>query len=124
MTQQKDSAPQWILEELYFGNATYPSWTTYRRCGDRVQIQAEHEVKVVNVEINQLQFNLDQTVCDSINTLQECSVTISKGNITYDDVVIEPRAWLKGWRDVTAPEELRRYEEDRRLALNKPAQQL
>ena len=119
MTQQKDSAPEWVKEEMYFGNGTYPSWTIYRRSGNRIQVQGEWETAVA-VEDDRLEINLEELTRRFLGAFEECTVSISKGYTASDGRIEKPRAWLLGWKELTTPEELERYEQDKRFAMRGP----
>lgn len=102
---------EWTLEELYFGNANYPSETTYRHNGDRLQIRVEQELRFAKEEDNLFMYERNTDgIADFLKTYLDCTIAIFHGNNG-------PTVWLRGWEDIKTAEGRKRYREDLAFAM-------
>lgn len=113
---------EWVIEDLYFGNANYPSSATYRRAGDRIQVQVLKQIFLSpeERENSHMLIGSMEGVQAFMLTYEDCSFMVAPGYKildAYGGGMTDPILWLQGWRELNTAEDFARYEEDKEIAM-------
>ena len=110
---------QWTEEEYYFGNANYPSDTTYRRSRDRLQVRVEYPVNLErSTDQHSFTGNVDG-VAQFLSDYQDIQLLIYPSRTSSRGTPVAPALYLIGWEEVDTQEGRRRYELDKKFAMRK-----
>lgn len=112
----------WVIEDLYFGNANYPSSATYRRSGDRIQVQVLKQIFLSpeEQENSHMLVGSMEGVQTFMLTYEDCSFLVAPGYKVLDAYgggFTDPVLWLQGWQELITAEDFARYEEDKEIAM-------
>lgn len=122
--EPKEQKPIWTVEEFYFGNANTPSWAIYRNSGERLQLQKEMPLPLVQVKPDGGRYEVDLAnknpwsnigIVDFLKKYQDCKIVAHDSYpIGSDgDRRVTPKLWLIGWQEITTPEGRLAYEQDK-----------
>jgi hypothetical protein len=118
MSVSDEKTAEWTIEEFYFGNAVYPSYVTYRTCGDRLQVRDELEMRLSEDDGHYLA-DVDK-LPDFTARHVDCQVMLLKSMSIGTEKLCIPALYLIGWRELTTEEEKKFYERDKRAAWRRP----
>jgi hypothetical protein len=120
MTTVGQEAPVWVEEEFYFGNGCTPSWVTYRRSGERVQVREEQSLRLEPTDDpSSYAANLGGKA-EFFVKYSDCQLLVMKGRQNEDGGWSPPSLYLIGWRELTDKVDFEQYERDKRDAWKKP----
>ena len=107
----EEEAPSWQHESYYFSNACWPSDVSYRRDGERLQVQIEMVVPVTySITSSTAEVRLAPDVLAQLSELEEVTLTLDTAErytLTY----------VRGWAEVTTEEGRQQYADDVRVGL-------
>jgi len=113
-------ADGWIEEFYYFGNANWPSDATYRRKGDVLQCRVEMQIhlEAKDDDGSKTYLGSAEKVADFLQKYVDVKFHVGDGyevNPAYGGGHVPPNLFIIGWVDWSTPEQLKRYEEDKRI---------
>lgn len=105
--EEIQAAPEWQIQECYFGNSIDPSGATYRTDGERVQMRTQMPLEVRDFQGKIVSPDLDE-VEDFLAKSSEWEFC-EREDIPRGEAF---RAYIAGWRELTAEDDLQQYLKD------------
>lgn len=121
MSASKSEKVEWIVEEFYFGSATYPSEATYRHCDGCLQKRVERSILLLSINgTNKYTAGVDNVIEFKANAT-DCEYLLMGGCETTDGRRVPPYLYLIGWKEITDKAGRELYEKDKKGAWPKPS---